>query len=399
MKIIERPTYLNRLIDVKNTPDIKVITGIRRSGKSRLMEQYGDVLAREENANVVHINLRLNENKDLRDGDALYRAIREKWQKNTTNYLLIDEVQMCEGFEDVINSVHDEELYDIYITGSNAFLLSSDLAALFGGRVFEISVYPFSFAEYMSYYPSDDIDSSFDRYFRQGGMSGSYVYRREKDANSYVKEVLRATVLRNIEQKYNVGNENLLLMIANYLMDNIGSETSVRNIAAKVSSDSYRANDKTVGKYLTYLTRSFLFYPMQRYDIRGKAYLETNQKYYLADLSFRYAEIGTRFSDRGHLFENLVALELLRRDYEVYVGKLYEKKIDFVAIKDGMPVYIQVSDDITDKKTLERETAPLLSVRDTYPKMLIARTRQNDMDLQGIRVADIARWLAGKQPE
>lgn len=399
MKIIERPTYLNRLIDVKNTPDIKVITGIRRSGKSRLMEQYGDVLAREENANVVHINLRLNENKDLRDGDALYRAIREKWQKNTTNYLLIDEVQMCEGFEDVINSVHDEELYDIYITGSNAFLLSSDLAALFGGRVFEISVYPFSFAEYMSYYPSDDIDSSFDRYFRQGGMSGSYVYRREKDANSYVKEVLRATVLRNIEQKYNVGNENLLLMIANYLMDNIGSETSVRNIAAKVSSDSYRANDKTVGKYLTYLTRSFLFYPMQRYDIRGKAYLETNQKYYLADLSFRYAEIGTRFSDRGHLFENLVALELLRRDYEVYVGKLYEKKIDFVAIKDGMPVYIQVSDDITDKKTLERETAPLLSVRDTYPKMLIARTRQNDMDLQSIRVADIARWLAGKQPE
>lgn len=356
-------------------------------------------MAREENANVVHINLRLNENKDLRDGDALYRAIREKWQKNTTNYLLIDEVQMCEGFEDVINSVHDEELYDIYITGSNAFLLSSDLAALFGGRVFEISVYPFSFAEYMSYYPSDDIDSSFDRYFRQGGMSGSYVYRREKDANSYVKEVLRATVLRNIEQKYNVGNENLLLMIANYLMDNIGSETSVRNIAAKVSSDSYRANDKTVGKYLTYLTRSFLFYPMQRYDIRGKAYLETNQKYYLADLSFRYAEIGTRFSDRGHLFENLVALELLRRDYEVYVGKLYEKKIDFVAIKDGMPVYIQVSDDITDKKTLERETAPLLSVRDTYPKMLIARTRQNDMDLQGIRVADIARWLAGKQPE
>ena len=195
-------------------------------------------------------------------------------------------------------------------------------------------------------------------------------------------------MLRNIEQKYNVGNENLLLMIANYLMDNIGSETSVRNIAAKVSSDSYRANDKTVGKYLTYLTRSFLFYPMQRYDIRGKAYLETNQKYYLADLSFRYAEIGTRFSDRGHLFENLVALELLRRDYEVYVGKLYEKKIDFVAIKDGMPVYIQVSDDITDKKTLERETAPLLSV-----------TRQNDMDLQGIRVADIARWLAGKQPE
>lgn len=301
---------------------------------------------------------------------------------------------MCDGFENVINSIHDEELYDVYITGSNAFLLSSDLATLFGGRVFEISVFPFSFREYLTYYPSDDIDRSFDRYFQQGGMSGSYVYRKEKDANTYVQEVLRSTVLRDIEQKYNIENENLILMIVNYLMDTIGSETSVRNIASKISSSSYQANDKTVGKYLTYLTRSFLFYPLKRYDIKGKAYLETNQKYYLADLSFRYAELGGRFADRGHLFENLVALELLRRDYEVYVGKLYQKKIDFVAIRDGTPMYIQVSDDITDEKKRKREVEPLLSIRDSYPKLLIARTKQEEMDLGGIRVMDIARWLA-----
>ena len=225
-------------------------------------------------------------------------------------------------------------------------------------------------------------------------MSGSYVYRKEKDANTYVQEVLRAAVLRDIEQKYNIENENLILMIVNYLMDIIGSETSVRNIASKISSSSYQANDKTVGKYLTYLTRSFLFYPLKRYDIKGKAYLETNQKYYLADLSFRYAELGRRFADRGHLFENLVALELLRRDYEVYAGKLYQKEIDFVAIRDGTPMYIQVSDDITDEKTRKREVEPLLSIRDSYPKLLIARTKQEEMDLGGIRVMDIARWLA-----
>lgn len=242
--------------------------------------------------------------------------------------------------------------------------------------------------------PSDDIDRSFDRYFQQGGMPGSYVYRKEKDANTYVQKVLRAAVLRDIEQKYNFENENLILMIVNYLMDTIGSETSVRNIASKISSSSYQANDKTVGKYLTYLTRSFLFYPLKRYDIKGKAYLETNQKYYLADLSFRYAELGRRFADRGHLFKNLVALELLRRDYEVYVGKLYQKKIDFVAIRDGTPMYIQVSDDITDEKKRKREVEPLLSIRDSYPKLLIARTKQEEMDLGGIRVMDIARWLA-----
>lgn len=394
MRIIDRPMYMNKLMDVKNTPDIKVITGIRRSGKSRLIEQYAEILKQEDHANVVHFNLRLKENEALREGDALYHAIRDRWQKSRTNYLLIDEIQMCDGFENVINSIHDEELYDVYITGSNAFLLSSDLATLFGGRVFEISVFPFSFREYLTYYPSDDIDRSFDRYFQQGGMSGSYVYRKEKDANTYVQEVLRAAVLRDIEQKYNIENENLILMIVNYLMDTIGSETSVRNIASKISSSSYQANDKTVGKYLTYLTRFFLFYPLKRYDIKGKAYLETNQKYYLADLSFRYAELGRRFADRGHLFENLVALELLRRDYEVYVGKLYQKKTDFVAIRDGTPMYIQVSDDISDEKTRKREVEPLLSIRDSYPKLLIARTKQEEMDLGGIRVMDIARWLA-----
>ncbi len=386
--------YLGRLLDVKNTPDIKVITGIRRSGKSKLMEQYETILKQEGNSNVVHINLRLNENKALRTGDALYQAIKGKWRKDRTNYLLIDEIQMSDGFEDVVNSIHDEELYDMYITGSNAFLLSSDLATLFGGRVFEVSVFPFSFLEYLSYYPSEDIDASFDRYFLQGGMPGSYVYRKEEDAHTYIQEVLRATVLRDIGQKYHVENANLLLMIADYLMDTVGSETSIRNIAAKVSSSSYQANDKTVGNYLTYLARSYLFYPMQRYDIRGKAYLETNQKYYLADLSFRYAELGRRFIDRGHLFENLVAVELLRRGYEVYVGKLYTKEIDFVAVKNGMPTYIQVSDDITNEKTLERELSALLSIRDAYPKILVARTHQEAMDLKGIRVVDIARWLA-----
>ena len=304
-------------------------------------------------------------------------------------------MQLCKGFEEVINSLHDESLYDIYLTGSNAFLLSSDLATLFGGRVFEISMFPFSFQEYLEYYPSNDIDSAFDDYYKRGGMSGSYLYKNDNDAKQYVEGIYRATIVRDIVRKYSIENEDLLIMIANFLMDNIGNSTSIRNVAAKLTSETYKTNDKTVGAYINYLCRSFMFYPFQRYDIKGKKYLESDKKYYLADLSFRFAELGTKFADYGHLFENLVALELLRRGYEVYVGKLYTKEIDFVAKKDGILNYIQVSDDITRPETFEREIKPLLSIKDAYPKMIIARTKHEEMQQDGVRIIDIARWLSG----
>lgn len=399
MKIIERITYMNQLKSVKNTPDIKVITGIRRSGKSKLMDMFSESLEQEEKANVVRVKFNLKKFQNLQNANNLYDYVEKSYIKGKTNYLLIDEVQMCNGFEEVISSIHEEELFDIYLTGSNAFLLSSDLATLFGGRVFEISMFPFSFSEYLKYYPTKDIDTAFDDYFVRGGMSGSYAYRTNKDATKYVGEVFKTTIVRDIVQKYRIENEDLLLMLANFMMDSIGSQLSIRNIASKLTSSTYTTNDKTVGSYLNYLCKSFLFYPIARYDIKGKKYLESDKKYYLADLSFRYSELGTRYADYGHLYENMVAIELLRRGYEVYVGQLYKKEIDFVVRKKGMIQYIQVSDDISSKETFQREISPLLAIRDAYPKMIIARTKHPEMQQEGIRIIDIARWLSNTAEE
>ncbi len=395
MKLIERNDYLTRLINVIGIPDIKVITGIRRSGKSKLMDAFHNYLL-EKDCNIIHIKLNLKEFESLLDKDRLYDYISEHYKSGINNYLLIDEVQMCPGFERVINSLYEEEKYDIYLTGSNAFLLSSDLATLFGGRVFEINMYPFSFREYLLYYPSDNIDTSFDDYFQSTGMAGAYLYRNEKDALSYLESIVKTTIIKDIVNKYKIENVDLLKLIYEFLMDNVGNQTSIRNIANKLSASSYKTNDRTCGCYIDYLCKSFLFYPIQRYDVKGNKYLESDKKYYLADIGFRRAILGNRYIDRGHLYENIVAIELLRRGYEVYVGKLYNKEIDFVVIKNGKKTYIQVSDDITNEETFEREVSPFLQIKDAYPKLLIARTKDDVKDYMGIEIIDIARWLANR---
>lgn len=397
MKLIERNFYLNALLAVKDIPDIKVITGVRRSGKSKLMDALISVISKDISANIVRIKLNLKKNESLLDGDKLYEYIEQQYDNEKNNYLFIDEVQMCDGFERVINSIYEEELYDIYLTGSNAFLLSSDLATLFGGRVFEVKLYPFSFNEYLKYFPSDNVDTAFDDYVKKGGMAGSYLYKTDEDARKYINGIYRTTITKDIVTKFKIGNEDLLVMIGNFLMDNVGNQTSIRNVASKLTSGTYKTNDKTVGAYIDYLCRSFLFYPIQRYDIKGKKYLESDKKYYLSDLSFRFSELGTKDANYGHLYENIVALELLRRGYEVYVGKLYEKEVDFVAIKEGEKLYIQVSDDISREETFKRELAPLLSIKDAYPKMIIARTKHDETQHDGIRIVDIARWLSASQ--
>ena len=397
MKLIERNSYLQQLTDVMNTPDIKVITGVRRSGKSKLMDAFISCVQKQSSQNnIIRIKLNLKEFEALKNGDALYEYISSRYDPEKENYLFVDEVQLCDGFEAVINSLYEEERFNIFLTGSNAFLLSSDLATLFGGRVFEISLYPFSFAEYLLYYPQNDMDAAFDDYVSAGGMAGSYLYKNSSDAKKYLAGIVRTTITKDIVTKFKIENEDLLNMIVDFLMDNIGSKTSIRNVANKLTSNTYRTNDKTCGAYIDYLCRSFLFYPFKRYDVKGKRYLESDKKYYLADLSFRYAIIGTKHADYGHLYENLVAIELLRRGFEVYVGQLGDKEVDFVAIKDGMKTYIQVSDDISREETLKREVSPLLSIKDAYPKMIIARTKHPESQVEGIRIVDIARWLSSQ---
>lgn len=394
MKIITRDRYLNRLVNVMNTPDIKVITGVRRSGKSKLMDAFIELLEKQEDNNIIRIKLNLKSFEKLKNPDELYNYVESNYKENYNNYLLIDEIQLCNNFELIINSLHEEEKFDIYLTGSNAFLLSSDLATLFGGRVFEINMFPFSFEEYRKYYQDNDIDQAFEEYFLKGGMSGSYLYNNKEDAINYINNILKSTITKDIITKYKVENPLLLSMIEDFLMDNLGSKTSIRNIANKLTANTYKTNDKTVGAYIDYLCKSFLFYPFTRYDIKGKKYLESDKKYYLVDLSFRYAELGTKNIDYGYLYENLVAMELLRRGFEVYVGVLFDKEVDFVAVKQGEKTYIQVCDDITNKTTFEREVGPLLSIRDAFPKMIIARTKHPKSQYEGIKIIDIARWLS-----
>ena len=396
MKLIKRNYYLNKIQSVKDIPDIKVITGLRRSGKSKLLDAYASFLEADTSNNIIRIPLHLKKYENLRNGNSLYEYIDTQYREGLNNYLLIDEIQMCRDFEETINSLHEEERFDIYLTGSNAFLLSSDLATLFRGRVFEIDIYPFSFDEYLLYYPSVDIDTSFDNYVVEGGMAGSYLYKTNEDKRKYQLEIVRSTVVKDIVEKYKIKDEVLLNKIVDYLADTVGERVSIRNITNKLTNTTYKTNDKTVGIYLDYLCRCFLFYPMKRYDIKGKKYLESEMKYYLADTSFRFALLGSKDTDYGHLYENIVAIELLRRGYEVYVGQLYKKEIDFVAIKNGIKTYIQVSDDISRKETFDREISPLLSINDAYPKMIIARTKHDETQSEGVRIVDIARWLIEK---
>ncbi len=394
MKLIERKTYLDKIIGVIGTPDIKVITGVRRSGKSKLLEAFKSYITTNvSDTNIIHINFNLPDFDELTEYRPLYDYINAAYKEDCKNFVLIDEIQMCNNFEKAINGLHAQEKYDIYITGSNAFLLSSNLATLFTGRTFEIKVYPFSFAEYVKYFEYTDLYSAFDKYVTEGGMAGSYVYKDQTAKYDYIEEVFNTLIIRDIRQKYRIRNLSLMDRTVDFLMDNISNLTSARTITDTFNSHKDKIDHKTIGSYIRYLCNAFAFYKVSRYDIKGKKYLSTTEKYYLSDHSFRYAKLGTKNMDYGRVLENIVAIELLRRGYEVYVGVLYKKEVDFVAIKRDEKIYIQVSDNISDDKTFQREVAPLLSIQDAYPKMIIARTRHEAYQYEGIKIMDFSEWL------
>ena len=394
MKIIERKKYLNRLIRLKDTPDIKIITGLRRSGKSELVRAYMGLIRTNEDTNIIYVDFADLKFDDLKTYKELYNFCEGQYIDSKTNVIIVDEVQMCEKFELAINSLYNSRKYDIYITGSNAFLLSSDLSTLFTGRFIEIPVYPFSFAEYCEYYGYDSNTANvLDSYVMSGGLSGAYVYSEKEDQASYIKDVYTTIIKRDLVDKYGIKEEALLDSLTDYMMDNISNLTSASKISNVFKQNKVETNHITIGNYMKYLCSAFMFYKVKRYDIRGKKYLETSDKYYLSDLGFRYAMLGTRNMDYGRAYENIVALELLRRGYQIYVGKLYQKEIDFVAMKQDEKLYIQVSDNISDSDTLERELSPLRAIKDAYPKILIANTKHDDYDIEGIKVLDLTNWL------
>jgi predicted AAA+ superfamily ATPase len=468
MTTLVRADLLNKLLALKGTPDIKILTGIRRAGKSTLMREFIRV-CREQNpsVNVVYIDLTQLEQEALKEYHALYAYVGEHLREGAQNVLCIDEVQLCEGFELAINSLHARGAWDIYLTGSNAFLLSSDLATLFTGRYMELHVFPFSFREYLTYqwltsgagaglatagaattslaepvapgaletpflgaspfpastnaqkhrevetsaraaglgsetYTAQDaeayaalrpqLDELFDTYAREGGMAGALAYQTPEQRLDYLRSVYTTIANRDLMQKRPALKPETLSAITEYLLDNVGNLTSASNIASTLA---LAGSHVTAGTYLHYLCETFLFYQVKRYDIKGKRYLATTDKFYVVDPGFRTALLGTRNLDTGRVYENLVAIELLRRGWDIYVGKLYKKEVDFVAMRRNVKLYVQVCDSLDDAATLERESSSLLAIRDAWPKVIIARTRHAAYTYEGIQVYDIARWLAG----
>ena len=389
-----RRKYLDDILRTIGTEDIKVITGVRRSGKSFLLDDFKKyVIENVKEANIISFDLSSLKYEELREYHALNDYVEKHYVNNKRNFLFIDEVQMCNGFELALNSLHASRKYDIYITGSNAFLAGSDLATLFVGRTYTIEVYPFSFAEFMRYFDYQDRYEAFDKYVREGGMSGSYEYRTLEDKYGYLRETYDTLIVRDIEEKHGVKNVAVMDRLSDFLMDNASKPTSTRNITNTLISSKIEASNKTIAEYVKYLCEAYAFYKVRRYDIKGKRYLTSTDKYYLSDHAFRYAKLGTKVANFGDTYENIVAIELMRRGYEVYVGAMRNSEIDFVAIKDGEKLYIQVSYLIIERETMEREVAPLINIPGGYQKLLIAGTRQSEMQYEGIRIVDIADWL------
>lgn len=394
MKLIKR-NYLNELIALIGIPDIKIITGIRRAGKSKILESFFEyIISNYQNSNIIYIDFNNIEFEEFQEYHALYNHIVSQYKEDKHNFILIDEIQMCQKFEKAINSLYSTEKYDIYLTGSNAFLLSSDLATLFTGRTIEIKVFPFSYKEYLEYFNLKDPIDNFDSYVIEGGLSGSYLYPNEKTKYDYISSVYNTIIQRDLIKRKKIRNPILLKTLSSFLMDNISNITSLNNITKVLNYNSMKTNDKTLASYTDSLCQSFLFYKITRYDIKGKKNLSSQEKYYLCDQTFKFAVLGTKNIDFGRVYENIVAIELLRRGYEVYVGTLYQKEIDFVAMKRDEKIYIQVSDNINDEKTFSRETSSLLKINDAYPKIIIARTKHPLYTYEGIKIFDIGDWLA-----
>lgn len=357
-------------------------------------EEY--VAQRYADVNIIKVDFNDIGFEDLQEYHKLYDYIESRFVDGAKNFVLIDEVQMCKEFEKAINSLHNSGKYDIYITGSNAFLLSSDLATLFTGRTYSIEVFPFSFREYLEYYDGlEDRYEVFDKYLMDGGLAGSYIYDEMTEKRRYAAEIYETMILRDIEQKNRVKNTTVLRKVGDYLLDNISRLTTGRTITNVLNGDGQEVDNKTVGSYLEYLERAFVFYKVKRYDVQGKKYLYSQDKYYICDLLLKYARLGTKNVNYGSAYENLVAIELLRRGYEIYVGVLGNKEVDFVAKRGDEKFYVQVSYDIEKVETFEREVGSLINIKDAYPKILVARTKQPEQVYEGVRIFDIADWLVG----
>lgn len=404
--LINRPEYLKQLIENKDVDLIKIVTGIRRCGKSSLLDLFHQYLIDNgvAESNIIHMNMESLKYRNLSDYLTFYNYISEHISKSGKTYLIFDELQVVKNWERAIESFRLDFDVDIYITGSNAYLLSTEFATLLSGRYVEIRMLPLSFKEFLTFYDFDSsvtIEEKFQEYLKFGGMPILREYQfNEARINQALEGIYSTVVLRDILQRNSQADQSILQKIMLFLCSNIGSITSPNNIGNVLSSEGdiqpkrgKNIAGKTVERYLTMLHSAFIFYPVGRYDIKGKQLLKTLEKNYIIDMGFRNMLLGYRDADRGHILENIVFLELLRRGYRVYIGKIGETEVDFVAEKPGDKIYIQVTESMQSEETRERELRPLRRIPDNYEKIILSMDRSYINFYDGIKSVYLIDWL------
>lgn len=392
--MIPRPTYLDQLEKLRDKQIIKVLTGVRRSGKSTILQLFQEKLLREgvEQKQIQNLNfedLGLAEIKNYLD---LFAHINDQLVPDKMNYVFLDEIQDIPHFEKAIDSLFIKKNVDLYVTGSNAFMLSGELATFLSGRYIEIPVYPYSFKEYIQTVPALSKQEAFARFLDRGGFPFATELMDDNTYLSYIQGIINTVLVKDILARTERGNATLLQAIAAFLTETNGNLINPTKIANTLTSNNLKTSPTTVVSYLEKLINAYLFYKCDRYDIAGKKYLQLNSKYYAVDPALRRALLGQKRPNMGSRLESIVYLELKRRGYEVYVGTLGAKEVDFVAIHDGRKEYYQVSLTVQDSKTYEREIAPFLEIRDNYAKILLTQDPGN-YDDNGISQKNVIDWL------
>lgn len=397
--MIDRPNYINELIKFKDKDLIKIITGIRRCGKSTLMNLFKEYLLQSgiDSSQIISINLEDLKYNFIQNYMDLYNYITENLLENKKNYIFIDEIQIIPEFQKVADSLYLNKNIDLYITGSNAKLLSSELSTLLTGRYVEIKMLPLSFKEFISSKDTTDLETLYNEYISLGSFP--YTTQLEEDEVSrYLGTLFNDVIIKDVMIRKGISDESMLKSVATFALDNIGNLLSSNNIANTMTSDGRSINIRTVEKYLEGFLESFFLYKASRYDVKGKQYLKTGEKYYVSDLGLRYFMLGRKLGDRGHILENIIYLELLRRGYDVYIGKVDEYEVDFVALNSDGRIYIQVCETLRDNenKMLTRELNSLERIPDNYTKIILTLDKMPLSNENGIIVRNALDWLIDK---
>lgn len=397
MEIIKRERYIERLKSLRDKKIIKVITGVRRCGKSTLMALFQQELMQSgvKNRQIININFEDYDFLELRNAKVLFEYISHHLSKENRNYVFLDEIQHVENYADVVDALFVKDNIDIYITGSNAYLLSSEIATLLSGRYVEIQLLPLSFKEYVfATGDTNNLERKYADYIKFSSFPYAMAFERDWQlTDDYLKGIYSIIVLKDVVQRNRISDAVMLENVIAFLADNIGNTLSVKKIADTLTSSGRKADVKTIEKYLYALCQSFILYPAKRYNIKGRQLLKTMEKYYLVDVALRNTLLSSKNTDFGRVLENVVYLELLRRNHHVYVGKTDALEVDFVTANMQKVAYYQVAATVLDKITLERELKPLRAIKDNYPKTILTLDTMPVVFHNGIKQQNVLDWL------